>query len=105
MARVRPNSLHRGISRYAGHWPSGQWLNYSPGQFFHGQGNFFEDSEFVIGGGSGGHNATDLRSDVKLQLEYWNGHNYRPVTNAYDFGADTAEGIENALTKSQLDRF
>jgi len=40
---------------------------------------------------------TDVLSDVQLQLEYWNGHNYQVVPNAYNFGTNTAETIDNVL--------
>jgi Thermopsin len=39
-----------------------------------------------------------------MQLEYWNGHNYQLVTNAYNFGGDTAEGIQNALSQHEYDQ-
>jgi hypothetical protein len=41
---------------------------------------------------------TDVLSDVQLQLEYWNGHNYQIVPNAYNFGSNTAERIDNVLS-------
>ncbi|MDA4123612.1 MAG: thermopsin family protease [Thaumarchaeota archaeon] len=59
----------------------------------------YYDSELILGGPGGGSQTTDVQSDVHLQLEYWNGHNYQLVTNAYDFGGDTAEGIESALSQ------
>lgn len=61
-------------------------------------GNFY-DSELVLGGVCCGYQTSDVSSDVRLQLEYWNGHNYQIITNAYNFGSDTAEGIQN--TQSQ----
>jgi len=57
----------------------------------------FYDSELILGGPGGGSDTTDLQSDILLQLEYWNGHNYQIVPDAYNFGSDTAEGINNAL--------
>ncbi|MGD0979447.1 MAG: thermopsin, partial [Candidatus Bathyarchaeia archaeon] len=57
----------------------------------------FYDSELILGGPGGGANTTDIQSDVQLQLEYWNGHNYEMVPNAYNFG-ETAEGSDNVLT-------
>ena len=66
-------------------------LNYKPGGFF--------DSELTLGGPGSGSQTTDVQSDVALQLEYWNGHNYQVVTNAYNFGSDTAEGIQGALSE------
>ena len=59
----------------------------------------FYDSELIVGGPGGGTSTTDTQSDLRLQLEYWNGHNYQLVTNAYDFGSDTAEGIQNTVSQ------
>jgi hypothetical protein len=59
----------------------------------------FYDSELIIGGPGGGSQTTDTQSDLRLQLEYWNGHNYQLVTNAYNYGSDTAESMGNALSQ------
>jgi outer membrane protein assembly factor BamB len=56
----------------------------------------FYDSELILAGYDSG-STTDIQSDVQLQLEYWNGHNYQIVPNAYNFGSDTAEVIDNVL--------
>jgi outer membrane protein assembly factor BamB len=61
------------------------------------RGNYY-DSELILGGVSSGRSTTDLQSDVRLQLEYWNGHNYQIVPNAYNFGSDTGEYIDNVLS-------
>jgi hypothetical protein len=58
----------------------------------------FCDSELVLGGPAGGKTTVNLQSDVHLQLEYWNGHNYQLVSNAYNFGSNTAETISNTLS-------
>ena len=55
----------------------------------------FYDAELIMGGPGGGSQTIDESSAVELQLEYWNGNNYQEITNAYDFGSDTAEGISN----------
>jgi DNA-binding beta-propeller fold protein YncE len=55
----------------------------------------FYDAELIMGGPGGGSQTIDKKSVVSLQLEYWNGNNYQQITNAYDFGSDTAEGISN----------
>lgn len=65
--------------------------------FSYNPDGLFYDSELILGGPGGGSQTTDLQSDVQLQLEYWNGHNYEMVANAYNFGSDTAEGIGNVL--------
>ena len=59
----------------------------------------FYNSELILGGPSDGYNTRALQSDVRLQLEYWNGHNYEVVPNAYNFGRNTAEGIDNVLSE------
>lgn len=55
----------------------------------------FYDSELVMGGPGGGTQTNDTQSNVQLMLEYWNGHNYQMITNAYNYGSDTAEGMSN----------
>ncbi|MCJ7768149.1 thermopsin family protease, partial [Candidatus Bathyarchaeota archaeon] len=67
--------------------------------FIYKPGGGFYDSELIMGGPSDGYNTHALQSDVRLQLEYWNGHNYEAVPNAYNFGRDTAEGIDNVLSE------
>jgi len=66
--------------------------NYNPAGLYY-------DSELILGGPGGGSQTTDVQSNVELQLEYWNGHNYQLITNAYNFGSDTAEGIQSALSQ------
>ena len=66
--------------------------NYNPAYLYY-------DSELILGGPGGGSQTTDVQSNVELQLEYWNGHNYQQITNAYNFGGDTAEGIQGALSQ------
>ena len=56
----------------------------------------YYDAELIMGGNGNGDNTTIITSDVALQLMYWNGHNYQGITNAYNFGSDTAEGVSNA---------
>jgi hypothetical protein len=50
-------------------------FTYKPGGFF--------DSELILGGPGSGIQTTDEQSNVELQLEYWNGHNYQEITNAW----------------------
>lgn len=68
-------------------------FNYNPAGLFY-------DAELVLGGPGGGSSTTNVQSDVRLQLEYWNGHNYQMVTTAYNFGSDTAESIGNTLSQA-----
>ena len=55
----------------------------------------FYDAELIMGGPGGGSSTTDLSSNLDLSLEFNNGFNYQEITNAYDFGSDTAETISN----------
>ncbi len=61
-------------------------------------GYSFYDAELILGGPGDGTQTLDVKSSVSLQLEYYNGHNYQMVTNAYNFGSDTAEGISNVTS-------
>ena len=61
--------------------------------------NLFYDSEFILGGAGGGLQTQNVASDVRMQLYYFNGHNIQLVSNAYNFGSDTAEGIGNTLSQ------
>jgi hypothetical protein len=61
-------------------------------------GSFYE-SELIMGGLASGNSTTDIQSDVQLQLEYSNGHNYATVPNAYNFGSNTAERIDNVTSE------
>lgn len=65
-------------------------FNYTPAGYFY-------DAALILAGAGNGAITTDLQSDVQLQLEYWNGHNYQIVPNAYNFGSNTGESIDNVL--------
>ncbi|WP_161939681.1 thermopsin [Picrophilus oshimae] len=62
--------------------------NYNP----HGD---YYDAALILGGPGDGSQTNDISSNIQLQLEYWNGHNYQEILNAYNYGSDTAEGICN----------
>lgn len=64
-------------------------------------GYLFYDAELILGGPGGGSQTTDTGSSLALQLQYWNGHNYQMVPNAYNFGSNTAEGIDNTISAEQ----
>jgi len=66
--------------------------NYEP------DGYTFYDAELILGGPGGGTQTNDNLSNLQLQLEYWNGHNFQQVANAFNFGSDTAEGIHNVVS-------
>ena len=61
----------------------------------------FNDAELTLGGPGGGASTTDLLSQLTMSLSFFNGHNFQPVTNAYDFGSDTAEAISNVDPSGQ----
>ena len=63
--------------------------NYEP------NGYTFYDAELIMGGPGNGSQTSATLSDVNLELQYWNGHNYQFISNAYNFGSNTAEGICN----------
>lgn len=56
----------------------------------------YYDAELIMGGPGEGSTTTDLQSNMSLQLQYWNGNNYQEISNAYNFGSNTAETIGNA---------
>ena len=86
------------------------WVSYDILNFTFA-GNISSDYGFVIDGNyinslpvnagliiGGPGNATDTRAvktNMTMLLEYWNGHNYQAVEDAYNHGTDTAEGISN----------
>ena len=58
----------------------------------------FYDAELILGGPGGGSYSTDLSSNVSLQLQYWNGNNFQEISNAYNFGSNTAESMSNVVS-------
>ena len=58
------------------------------------------DAEFIMGGPGGGSDTEDIASSISMMLDYWNGYNYQAVSNAFDFGSNTAEGISNVSIAS-----
>ncbi len=71
------------------------------GNEYTGSGNLY-DAELVMGGPGGGQDALVYSMPVvDLQLEYWNGHNYEIVRNAYDAGSDTAETVDGVAAHSR----
>ena len=71
------------------------------GYAYEPDGYSFYDAELILGGPGDGTQTSDIGSNVSLQLEYYNGHNYQMVTNAYNFGSDTAEGISNVTSTAK----
>ncbi len=76
-------------------------LNHQPvflvdGYTYNPWGDFY-DAELVACGVGSGYQTYDVNSGVELTLEYYNGNNYQEISNAYNFGSDTAEGISNVI--------
>ncbi len=65
-------------------------FNYTPSY------NFY-DAGIIIGGPGAGSNTTMKNGSVSFSLEYWNGDNFQDIQDAYDFGCNTLEGINNAV--------
>ena len=62
-------------------------------------GNYF-DAELVLCGQRGAYTNNDLGSDLKLSLQYWNGNNYQEIINAYNFGSNTGETIDDVVSQA-----
>ena len=62
-------------------------------------GGFF-DSELILGGPGGGSSTTDITSNVNLELQYWNGNNYQEISNAFNYGSNTGESINNVISNA-----
>lgn len=55
----------------------------------------YYDSELILGGpGDGLYVGATPSTDLTMSLQYWNGHNYQYVPNAFNFGSDTAESMK-----------
>jgi len=69
-----------------------------------GFGGYGNNVELVFcGAGSKQPTITFTQADINLRLEYWNGHNYQMVPNAYNFGRTTAESASNVLSQLSYD--
>lgn len=64
-----------------------------------GSSSLLYDAGLILGGPGGGSNTYLESSNITLELEYWNGHNYQAPSFAYNFAPDTAEGINNAMSE------
>ena len=62
--------------------------------------NLFYNAELIMGGPGGGQSTTAIGSSASLNLQFWNGHNFQEIENAYNFGSDTAETISNIVSGS-----
>jgi hypothetical protein len=57
----------------------------------------YYDAEMVYGGPGGGSTASNQASNMTISLLDDNGHNFQAVSNAWDFGGDTAETVSSVL--------
>ncbi len=68
------------------------------GYTYEPDGYSFYDAELILGGPGDGSSTVDMKSNVSLSIQYWNGHNYQEIRSAYNFGTDTAETIANVVS-------
>ncbi|MEM4068093.1 MAG: thermopsin family protease, partial [Candidatus Micrarchaeaceae archaeon] len=61
------------------------------------------DAELILGGPGNGAQTQLIYGNIQMQLEYWNGNNFQMVTNAWNYGSDTAEGISNVTDVPSYD--
>lgn len=54
------------------------------------------DAGFILGGPGNGTKTKIVDANLTMALEYWNGNNYQAVSDTYNHGSDTAEGVCNA---------
>lgn len=83
------------------------WANpgfYVTGSSYTPLGVFF-DAEFDFTGPptGGAAAAKDLKSNLTMTLDRWNGHNLAAVPNAFNFGSDTGEQIYNVVSSRVVD--
>lgn len=74
------------------------WTNYGflVDGFAYAPIGIFYDAEWdYAGSGQGQHN---VASDLNMSLDRWNGHNLEAVPNAWNFGSDTAESLDNVVS-------
>lgn len=58
----------------------------------------YYDAEMILAGPGNGATTGDVQSTLRMGLQFYNGHNYQDVYNAYNFGSDTAETISNVVS-------
>lgn len=74
------------------------WTNYGfvvNGYTYTPLGIFYDAEWDYAGSGQGQHN---IHSILNMSLVYWNGHNYASIPNAWNFGSDTAESLDNVIS-------
>ncbi|HTT26129.1 MAG TPA: thermopsin, partial [Thermoplasmata archaeon] len=55
----------------------------------------FDDAELILGGPGGGSSTSATKLNLSLSESFFNGQNFQAIRNAYNFGSDTAEAIDN----------
>lgn len=63
----------------------------------------YYDAELVLGGPGNSSQTECLNSNVTLSLEFYNGHNYQAIQNAFNYGPDTAETVNNVSSTGIYD--
>jgi hypothetical protein len=56
----------------------------------------FYDAEWVFCGS--GYDQHDEHSNLDMSMVFWNGHNFQAPPNAYNFGSDTGESLNNVIS-------
>ena len=67
---------------------------YVDGAAYNPSGAYY-DAELVMGGPGNGSQTSGVNSSLYLMLDYYNGNNYQAIQNAYNFGSDTLERVNN----------
>lgn len=62
------------------------------------------DAELSVGAPLAGAETHVNKSNVQLELEYWNGHNLQEPTTAYNFASDSRQEVSNVTTDVQAPR-
>jgi hypothetical protein len=77
-------------------WATG-WTNdgFVVDGFSYTPNNVYYDVEWTMGGPGDGVSDTLDTGNYTMGLEYWNGHNFQAIENAYNFGGNTAEGMQS----------
>jgi hypothetical protein len=63
--------------------------------FSYAPNGVFYDAEWVEGGPGGGLSDIQDSANFTMGLDYWNGHNFQAVENAFNHGGDTGESMSN----------
>jgi len=64
--------------------------------------DLYSNAELGFGGPGGGLGTSLTGANVNLSLQYDNGHNLQTIVNAFNFGSDTAEAINEAVASAAV---